>query len=211
MSGLFGSRDRTATESQKYSKTATTTGERTPRQTSLFNEIIAQLNETINQGPNVRPEDLAAMRGQVKGTYGQIAPRVGAALKSRGMSATGGKPSSSPSPGGNFRGIDIAQGNQMAAGKSNLADLARQRYMQSIGMAFPLTKPTTTVSTSTGTKTGSETQPGPSLFDQMLGYASQIAGIAAGFGAFGSPGMTGRPDQVPWGAGPGFGAMYGGI
>lgn len=213
MSGLFGSRPQTSTSTRETDTTSTTRGKRTKRQSNLFKEIIDQLAETINEGAGIRPEDLTDIRGQVKGTYGQIAPRLGNALRGRGLSTTGGKVSSS---GSNLRGVDIARGNQMAASRSGLADLAQKRYAQTLGMALPFTRPTTTTSTSSGTETGSQTRPGPSLFDQILGYAAQGLGIATSLGAF-SPAAVGGPPMSPQITGNaglsldpnGFGAAYG--
>lgn len=192
MSGLFGSSKRTATESRDTTGTSTTSTTRTKRQSRLFKEIIDQLTATAKQGTAIQPEDLNRMRAGVNQSFAQIAPRLNAALVSRGMGQPGGKPITNA----NLRGVDIAAGNLRAAGKSGLANLALQRFMQTAGLALPFTKPQTYTTTTTGHEEGSATRPGPSIFDQILGDASQALGIAAAFGAFG-PNKTGGFGQPP--------------
>jgi hypothetical protein len=201
MSGLFGSRPKTSTATKTEKSTSTTSPTRTGRQENVYNEIIRQLTAVINQGPNPTADEIANMRGRLGHTYGQIAPRLGIALTSRGMGPGTGKQMSTSS----LRGVDLALGNQRAASLSALKDFTRRRQMQDMGLALPFTQPEIQTTTREGTSTGSETTPGPSLFDQLLGYAGQGLGIASMLGAF-SPGGGGFFNAAGTGgaSGPGY-------
>jgi hypothetical protein len=188
MSNLFKSGTQTATNKQESNATSTTSGERTARQSNLFKEVLDQLFATISGGPQVMQADRDAMRGRVNKTFNAIAPRVESQLTSRGFGG-GGK------LGNALKGIDIARGNQIAEGESALTRDSWNRYAQMLGLALPFTRPDTVTTTSHGEQTGTQTTPGPSLFDKLLGYAGDAAGIASLFGfnpgsLFGGGGKT---------------------
>jgi len=175
MGSLFKSGKQTSTSEQSFNNTSTTSGERTKRQSNLFKEILDQLMASISQGPNVMESDRQKMRAQTNQTYNAIAPRLESQLTSRGFGNSG-------KLGAGFKGIDIARANEIQSGEATLRDQAMQRYLQELGIALPYTRPDTVTTTSSGTGTGSQTVPGPSIFDKLLGYAGDAAGIAAAFG-----------------------------
>lgn len=175
MPNLFKSGKQTSTSEQTSNTTSTTSGDRSGRQSKLFKQILDQLFSSISAGPNVMQSDRDAMRTSVNKSYNAVAPRVESQLTSRGFGGSG-------KMGSAFKGIDLARANEIQSGESNLRSQAMQRYMGMLGLALPYTRPDSYTTTASGTQTGSQTVPGPSIFDRILGYAGDAAGIAAAFG-----------------------------
>lgn len=175
MSGLFGSSKQTSTSDQSFNKTQEVSGERSKRQSGLFKEMLDQLMGTISQGPQIMRSDRDAMYGSINKAYNAAAGQVEGGLTGRGFGESG-------KLGNALKNLDISRAGDFMTGEQGLQSQAQQRYAQMIGLAWPYLAPDLTTTTSSGTATGTQTQPGPSVFDRLLGYGSQAAGIAALFG-----------------------------
>jgi hypothetical protein len=172
MSGLFGSRPQTSTSESSFSGTETRSGTRTKQQSRLFKDTLDQLMAQISQGPAIMQSDRDALRGSINRGYNAQQQQVEAGLTGRGFGESG-------KLGNAFKQLDIARSNDFATGEQGLMQDAQQRYAQMIQLAWPYLHPDNWTTTSSGSTTGSQTRPGPSVFDRILGYAGQAAGIAA--------------------------------
>lgn len=182
MPGLFSPSKQTSTSSSTEEGTSTTTGVRTGKQRKVFRDILDQLLATLSHGTEVTPEERAGMRSSVNQTYGAIAPNLAVNLTSRGLGGSLKPASSTVTPTYGFKGIDTARANQIQSSEATLQDQAQRRFQQYLGLAAPYTKPDTYTTNASSQTNATQTQPGPSIFDKILGYAGEAAGIAALFG-----------------------------
>src|SRR4030095_11471244 len=162
----------TSTSTGQFDRTETTRGERSGRQANLFKDTLDQLLATISQGPTIMQSDKDAMRGTINKSYAAARAQTESGLTGRGFGESG-------KLGNAFKNLDIARAQDFSTGEMGLMNQAQQRYAQMIGLALPHLTPDTATTTSSVTASGSQTQPGPSIFDRILGYAGQAAGIAA--------------------------------
>jgi hypothetical protein len=229
MGSLFSSSKQPTSQTSQTSGTSTTSGARTKPQSKVFKGILDQLLSQISEGTNVTDADRAAMRASVGHTYNAIAPNLNAALNSRGLTgatATKGKkgtpalgaipavPDIPGKPGTRYEGLTTAAANEVQKQEALLREEAQNRFFQMAGLAAPYTRPDTTTTTFSQSGSGQGTIPGPSIFDRLLGYAGDAAGLAGAFGyqpfatgatspGFGTaPGLGGVPDPYanPYGS-----------
>jgi len=172
MSGLFGSRPQTSTSDQSFEDTSTTGGVRSGKQRHLFRDTLDQLLASISQGPQVMQSDRDAMRGTINKSYNAAQAQIESGLTGRGFGNSG-------KLGKAFRDLDISRAGDFSSGEMGLQNQAQQQYAQMIGLALPYLTPGDFTTVSSGSSSGTRTQPGPSIFDRLLGYGSQAAGIAA--------------------------------
>lgn len=175
MSGLFRPRSQTSTSEGSFERTETQGVDRSKRQSRLFKDTLDQLLSTISQGPQIMQGDKDAMRGTINKGYAAAQAQTEAGLTGRGFGESG-------KLGNAFKNLDIARAEDFSRGELGLKDQAQQRYAQMIGLAIPYLTPDNWSTISSGTSRGTQTQPGPSIFDRILGYAGQGAGIASLFG-----------------------------
>lgn len=137
---------------------------------SLFDKII----EAIGRGPEVSQSDRNVARGQINDTYDATGKQLESNLAARGFSTPGGK------LGKSYGDLAIARNKAFASTESDLKSQAMQRFQQMISNAFQFDQPRQYDTNTTGSQVN--TQPGPSIFDRILGYAGQGLGGAVGLG-----------------------------
>ena len=172
MGSLFSPSKQTSTN--ESSGTSTTSGERTGRQTNVFKEVLDRLLAQINAGPQVMQSDRNAMRTGINTKYNAVAPQVESGLTSRGFGDSG-------KLGAAFKGLNLARAGDIQTGEADLRGQAQERFAHLLALAYPFTRPDE--NTTTFSQSGNQTQPGPSIFDRILGTAGQAAGIGLALGA----------------------------
>lgn len=197
MPGLFSSSKQQTSQTSQVQGTSTSSGARTKPQSNVFKAVLDQLLANISQGVNVTDADRAAMRASVGNTYNAIAPSINAQLSARGLKGATAKKGTKdipatennplikgipPTPGTTYRGLSTAAQNEIQKQEAILREQAQNRFYQMGALAGPYTRPDTTTTTYSQKGSGTGTFPGPSIFDRILGYASDAAGLAAAFG-----------------------------
>lgn len=176
MPGLFSSSKQTSTQSQEASGTSTSQGVQTGRQENVFNQMLAQLLPMIQQGPQVLQSDRNMLRTAINNKYNtQLAPALESGLTSRGFGDSG-------KLGAGFKQLALGRAGEFADTEANLRQAAQDRYAHLLGLALPFTSPLTNTTDFNQTGSSTNTQPGPSIFDRILGYGGQAAGIALALG-----------------------------
>lgn len=219
MPGLFGQSKLPTSSTSQTQGTSTTSGARTKPQSNVFKAVLDQLLSQLSAGTNVTDADRAAMRASVGGTYNAIAPSLNAQLGARGLKgatatkgskgtpALGAIPATPDVPakaGTSYRGLSTAAANQVQKQEALLREEAMNRFFQAAGLSVPYTRPDTTTTTYSQSGNTQGTIPGPSIFDRILGYAGDAAGLAAAFGwqPFASGSSGGGPPRTgsfaPW-------------
>jgi hypothetical protein len=154
--------------------TSTQEANLTGKQSKMNKELFAQIMDALSMGPQVSQSDRNVARGQINDTYDATGKSLESTLASRGFSGPTGK------VGKGYGDLSIARNKAFSTTEASLRSEAMQRFQQMIANAFQFNTPRSYTTTSSGTQVG--TQPGPSPFDRVLGYAGQGLGAAAGLG-----------------------------
>lgn len=170
MSSLFKA------STQKATQTSTGTSNQkavlTPDQEKINSTLFDQILSALQQGPVASQANISQGRSQINDTYDATAKNLESNLAARGFSGPTGK------LGQGYGQLAIARNKAIAASDAEQQNQALQRFQQMIQNAFAFNQPRE-YQTNTSS-TGTSTQPGPSIFDRILGYAGQ--GIGAGIG-----------------------------
>jgi hypothetical protein len=104
-----------------------------------------------------------------------LAPSLESAYTSRGF-GEGGK------MGAGFKQLGLARAGEFQTGEADLRGQAQDRFAHLISLALPFMTPNTTTTDFSKTGSGIGTQPGPSIFDRILGTGGELAGIGLALG-----------------------------
>lgn len=179
----------TGTSSQQQSTETTLS----PEMQELMRQLMAYGQQSMqNPMQAMAPIRNAGMQG-INATYAQVPNQLSSQMARRGYGSSG-------TMGNAMLSSNLARANAMSGLEGQLATqgIQQQQYGASLGEnILNAMRGTTTSSTGTtsmsGTSSGTQTQPGPSLFSQILGGAATVAGAMTGMGwkPFGSGGSSG--------------------
>lgn len=172
MSSFFGASE---TKTKQESKgTSTSTANLDKKQGKLNKALFDQIMAIVTGGPKASQANINQGRSAINDTYDATAKNLESNLAARGFGGPGGK------LGQGYGDLAIARNKAIATSDATEQDRALENFQRFIQNAFQFNQPRSTTTTSSGTNVN--TQPGPSIFDRILGYAGQGLGGAIGLG-----------------------------
>lgn len=176
------------------SQQASTETTLSPEMQELMRQLMAYGQQSMqNPMQAMAPIRNAGMQA-INATYAQVPNQLSSQMARRGYGSSG-------TMGNAMLSSNLARANAVSGLEGQLATqgIQQQQYGAGVGQnILNMMRGTTTSSTGTtsmsGTSSGTQTQPGPSLFSQILGGAATVAGAAAGLGwnPFGKGGSGGN-------------------
>ncbi len=176
MGNFFKAGKEQSTQDTKYSGTSSSTANLDERQQAMNKQLYKKILHTLQLGPEVSEEDRNKRRGAINEQYDTTGKMLSSQLAGQGFNYGGGK------LGQGYGNLAIARNKAFGDVESDLSSEAVNRFQQMIQNAFQFNTPRSQTSTQSGTQNTVGTQPGPSVFDKVLGYAGQGLGAAAMFG-----------------------------
>lgn len=176
------------------SQQASTETTLSPEMQELMRQLMAYGQQSMqNPMQAMAPIRNAGMQA-INATYAQVPNQLSSQMARRGYGSSG-------TMGNAVLSSNLARANAVSGLEGQLATQGLQQQQFGAGMGeniLNMMRGSTSSSTGTtsmsGTSSGTQTQPGPSLFSQILGGAATVAGAAAGLGwnPFGKSGGGGN-------------------